>query len=124
MPKLASQIRTAFSSIDPNTGVSSPGERADDLQHLGGRRLLLQRFREVVGALAQFVEQPRVLDGDDGLGGEILHQFDLLVGERPHLLPVDGECADRLTVLDQRRGQDGATPPTSTPVLVIGSPSR
>ena len=37
----------------------------DDLQHLRGRRLLLQR-------LAQFVEQARVLDGDDGLAGEIL----------------------------------------------------
>ncbi len=32
--------------------------------------------------LAQLVEQPRVLDGDDGLRGEVLHQLDLLVGER------------------------------------------
>ena len=31
---------------------------------------------------AQFVEQSRVLNGDDGLGGEVLHQLDLLVGER------------------------------------------
>ena len=53
----------------------------DDLQHLGGRGLLLQRLAEIVGALAQLVEQPRVLDGDDGLGGEVLHQLDLLVGE-------------------------------------------
>ena len=37
----------------------------DDLQHLRGRGLLLQR-------LAQLVEQAGVLDGDDGLGGEIL----------------------------------------------------
>ena len=35
------------------------------LKNLRRRRLLLQR-------LPQFVEQPRVLDGDDGLGGEIL----------------------------------------------------
>ena len=34
-----------------------------------GRGLLLQRFGQIVGALAQFVEQPRVLDGDDGLTG-------------------------------------------------------
>ena len=27
---------------------------------------------EIVGAIAQFVEQPRILDGDDGLGCEIL----------------------------------------------------
>jgi hypothetical protein len=31
--------------------------------------------------LAQLVEQPRVLDRDDGLGGEIADQLDLLVGE-------------------------------------------
>ena len=44
----------------------------DDLQHLRGRGLLLQRLGQIVGALAQLVEQPRVLDGDDGLGGEVL----------------------------------------------------
>ena len=48
------------------------GRAADDLEHVRGRGLLLQRFAEIVGALAQFVEQPRVLDGDDGLRGEIL----------------------------------------------------
>ena len=62
---------------------------ADDVEHLAGRGLLLQRLGEIVGALAQLVEQPRVLDGDDRLGGEVLHQFDLLVGEWPHLLAVD-----------------------------------
>ena len=51
-----------------------------------GRGLLLQRFGEIVGALAQLVEQARVLDGDDGLRGEVLHQLDLLVGEGAHLL--------------------------------------
>ena len=48
------------------------GRTADDLEHLGGRGLLLQRFAQIVGALAQLLEQPRVLDGDDGLGGKIL----------------------------------------------------
>ena len=38
---------------------------------------------------AQFVEQPRILDGDDRLGGKVLDQFDLLVAERANLLPVD-----------------------------------
>ena len=33
-------------------------------------------------ALTQFVEQPRVLDGDDGLVGESLHQLDLFVCKR------------------------------------------
>ena len=62
------------------------------LQHLGGRGLLLQR-------LPQLIEQPRVLDGDDGLRGEVLDQLDLLVGERPHLLAVDGDDADQLISL-------------------------
>ena len=45
---------------------------------------------------SQFIEQPRVLDGDDGLGGEVLHQLDLLVGERSNLLAVDDDSADQL----------------------------
>ena len=45
-------------------GLQIEGRAADDLEHVGGGGLLLQRF-------AQLVEQPRVLDGDDGLGGEI-----------------------------------------------------
>ena len=40
---------------------------------------------------SQLVEQARVLDGDDGLGGEVGHQLDLLVGERPHLLTIDAD---------------------------------
>ena len=55
------------------------GGATDDLKNFRRGRLLLQRFRkvggalaEVRGALAQFVEQPRVLDGNDGLGGEVL----------------------------------------------------
>src|SRR6516225_10422688 len=36
------------------------GRSADDLEHIGGGGLLLQRF-------AQLVEQARVLDGDNGL---------------------------------------------------------
>ena len=53
-----------------NTVSRSPGELADDLEHLGGGSLLLQRFGEVGCALAQLVEQPRVLDGDDGLAAK------------------------------------------------------
>ena len=44
---------------------------------------------------AQLVEQPRVLDGDDGLGGEVLDQLDLLVGEGPNLLAIDNESANQ-----------------------------
>ena len=73
-----------------------------------GRGLLLQRLAEIVGALAQLVEQPRVLDGDDGLGGEVLHQLDLLVGEGPDLLAIDDDSADQLVVLEHRHGEQRA----------------
>jgi hypothetical protein len=36
----------------------------------------------------------RVLDGDHGLGSEVRDQFDLLVGEGPHLLAIDDNGAD------------------------------
>ena len=42
-------------------------------------------------ALAQFFEQPRILDGDDCLAGKTLDQLDLLIGERSYLLPIDSD---------------------------------
>ncbi len=77
------------------------GRAADDLEHIGGGGLLLQRF-------AQFAEQPRVLDGDDGLGGEVRHQLDLLVGEGPHLLAENVDGADELVVLEHWNGEYAA----------------
>ena len=38
---------------------------ADDLEHVGGGGLLLEGF-------AQFLQQPRVLDRDDGLAAKLL----------------------------------------------------
>ena len=75
--------------MDSNTGSKFARRPADDLEHVGGRGLLLQRF-------AQLVEQARVLDRDDGLGSEVFDQFDLLVGERTDLLAIDGDRADQL----------------------------
>ena len=47
------------------------GRAADDFQNVSGGGLLLQRFAQIVGALAQLVEQAGVLNSDDGLGGKI-----------------------------------------------------
>src|SRR6516165_11524429 len=52
--------------------------RADNAQHLRCCGLLLQR-------LPKLVEQPRVLDGDDGLIGEGLEQRDLSLSEELRL---------------------------------------
>ena len=40
--------------------------------------------------------------------GEILDQLDLLVGERPDLLAVDGDDADQLVVLEHRHDEQCA----------------
>ena len=57
-----------------------------------GRGLLLQRLGDLAVALLklgvallQLLEQPGVLDGDDGLVRERLQQRDLALGERPDL---------------------------------------
>src|SRR5262249_37260022 len=75
---------------------------ADDLQHLGGCGLLLQR-------LAQLVEQAGVLDGDDGLVGEALEQLDLLVGERLNSLAIDGDRVEQRIFLAHRHGDGRAS---------------
>ena len=75
---------------------------ADDLQHLGGRGLLLQGFAQIVGAHAQFAEQPRVLDRDHGLAGETRHQIDLLVGEGTNVLAENRDRTDQFVFLQHR----------------------
>src|SRR5262249_30388321 len=58
---------------------------ADDAQHLGGRRLMLQGLSQFCFALLQLFEQAHVLDGDYGLGGEGFEKCDLFFGEGPYL---------------------------------------
>ena len=77
-------MRVAFASMARNTGSSSPGELEMTFS-TSRSRSAAPATRKIVGSLTQFVEQPRVLDRDDGLGGEVLHQLDLLVGERTDL---------------------------------------
>jgi hypothetical protein len=60
------------------------GRAVDDLQHLRGRGLLVER-------LARLGHQPRILHRDDRLRREIFEQRDLLIGERPHLLAIDAD---------------------------------
>ncbi len=86
----AGRSRTAARSsarILSNTGARVGHRTADDLQHLGRGRLLLQR-------LLRLVEQPHVLDRDHGLVGEGLQQRDLLGGEGAGSLRADADHAD------------------------------
>ena len=58
------------------------GRAADDAEHLGCRRLMLQRLAQFCVALLEFLEQAHVLDGDDGLIGKGFEQSNLLVRKR------------------------------------------
>ena len=90
---------------------------ADHAQELGGRRLLLERLLRVV-------EQPHVLDRDDGLVGEGLHQGDLAVGERQHLVSDDVDDSLQLAGPEHRHGNqssEGAHLSRAVGVLGIGT---
>src|SRR6516164_4978830 len=69
----ASQSRAALSARVEN-GLKVEGRTTYQLEYVRGRGLLPQSFGEIGCALAQFIEQPRVLDGDHCLIGEALHQ--------------------------------------------------
>ena len=97
---------------------------ADDFQHVGGRGLLLQGFAEVVGAVAQFVEQTGVLDGDHGLTGEVGDEFDLLAGEGPHFLSIDRDRADHFVFPEHRHRHKGSCSREIGDGDAVGLPSR
>ena len=81
------------------------GRARDDLQHLGGRRLLLQRLGQLARARLHLVEQPHVLDRDHRLVGERGDEFDLLVGEGPDGRAGQRQHADRHSLAQQRHAQ-------------------
>ena len=71
---------------------------------LSERLQFVDRLRQLAGACLHLFEQPRILDGNDGLVGERGHQLDLLVGKWFHLGTADRECADGLVFPKQRDG--------------------
>src|SRR5215472_3543946 len=74
---------------------------ANNLENICGGGLLLQGF-------AQFIEQPRVLDGDDSLVSKGLDELDLLLGERLDPLPRKAHDADRFGLAHQRYAEQGS----------------
>jgi len=67
-------------------------------QDVGTRGLIFKR-------LAQLIEQPRVLDCDDGLGSEIRYQLDLLVREEANFLTKDNDGSNEVIVLKHRHSE-------------------
>src|SRR5512139_114645 len=52
--------------------------------------------------MTQFLQKPRILDGDDGLRREVFYQLDLFVGERADFLAIDGDGTDQFTFRKHR----------------------
>src|ERR1041385_8182143 len=59
------------------------GRAADDAEHLGRRRLMLQRLAQLRVTLLDFFEQPHIFDRYDRLCSEGLEQGYLLFGKWP-----------------------------------------
>src|SRR6516162_11124846 len=57
---------------------------------------LLIEFENLLGSLAQFIKQPRVLDGDYRLVGETLHQVQIALLEGLYFAARDNHHADCL----------------------------
>src|SRR5215831_11997421 len=78
-----------------DTGRRAPNHAKD----VAGSRLLFERDSQLcIPRLLRF-EQPRVLNGDDGLVSKGLEEFDLVVTERANLRASNGNCAYGLTLV-------------------------
>ena len=64
---------------------------ADDAEHLGRCRLMLQGLAQFCVAFLELFEQPHVLDGDHCLVGKGFEQLDLFVGERTDFRAANDE---------------------------------
>src|SRR6516164_11818638 len=78
--------------------VKIEGRAADDLEHVGGSRLLLQRF-------SQLIQKARVLDGDHRLVGEGGNELDLLLCKRFHPLARHCDDANGRSLSQQRNAE-------------------
>ena len=66
------------------------------------------QFAHLLGALAQFVQQPRIFHCNDRLRGEVFQQSNLFVGEGLNFRASSGNVAEQPVVLAQRDQQKGA----------------
>ena len=101
----ARQSRAARSINVARTDGRSKRGAADRLEDLLGCCLTLERTRQLAVPRLELLEQPHVLDGDHGLGGERLRQLDLLGREGFDLAPPHVNDANGAAFTQERRGQ-------------------
>ena len=82
----------------------------DNAQHLACCCLIFERLLQLAFAGLLGLEQPRVLDGDDGLVGKCLYELHLLYGEGMHLAAPAPDDADDNFPSEHWHGKDGSNP--------------
>ena len=85
------------------------GRAADDAEHFGRRRLMLQRFAQFRVALLDLLKQPHVLDGDYCLVCKGFEKTDLFVGKRSNFRASNKDPADGNALAQQRRCKNGTS---------------
>ena len=95
------------------------GRAADDAEHLGRCRLMLQGLAQFCVALLEFLEQPHVLDGDHGLVGEGFKQLDLLFGKGSNFGAANHDRPNGNTFTQQRRGKNTSETPAACCAVVL-----
>ena len=104
----ASHSRAADSTSVSSTVCRSKVERLMTLSTSAVAVCCCSDSLKLVRARLHLVEQAHVLDGDHRLVGEGRDQLDLLVGERPDLLAVDDDGADRARLPEHRNARDAS----------------
>src|SRR5262245_5578822 len=90
-------------------GLQISRRATNNRKNVARRRLLLQSFGEITVPGLQFLEQPHVFDGNDGLVGEGLEEGDLLFRERTDLRAANQDRSNRNTLTEQWGGEYGAS---------------
>jgi hypothetical protein len=80
------------------------GRPADDLQNVGGGRLLFQRFLQLALAGLLGLNEARVFNGDDRLVREGVDELDLAFGEWADRTPCNAPTHKRYCELSKRTG--------------------
>jgi hypothetical protein len=91
---------------------------ADDVEHVARRGLVLERFLQLRGPRLHLLEQPDIVDGDDGLVGEGLDELDLLVREGLNEAAGQDDDARHHSIPQQRDAERRAEAAVS--ILVLG----
>ena len=117
MAYVAAQSFTALRAIVSNTGCTSVGELdmtpKISLVAVCWSNDSLRSRR----ARLHLLEQPRVLDGDDGLVGERLQKLDVFLAERMHNLAGQNDCTNHTAFTRERHSDRGAVSANSSPML-------